>query len=83
MQDAKEFIKAAAAGKSVEFDGVIYPKVLRVSMELIGRYGQMTADLVDPRADNCIVTGPLRRMRIVEDEEVETDGQGNDHDITE
>ncbi len=75
MQDAKEFIKAAAAGKSVEFDGVIYPKVLRVSMELIGRYGQMTADLVDPRADNCIVTGPLRRMRIVE--EGESNGQGN------
>lgn len=75
MQDAKEFIKAAAAGKSVEFDGVIYPKVLRVSMELIGRYGQLTADLVDPRADNCIVTGPLRRMRIVE--KGETNGQGN------
>lgn len=81
MQDAKEFIKAAAAGKHVEFNGVIYPQVLRVSMQLVGRYGQLTADLVDPKADNCIVSGPLRKMRIVEDEEVETDGQGNDNDI--
>ena len=82
MQDAKEFIKAAAAGKAVEFDGIIYPKVLRVSMQLLGRYGQMTADLVDPAADNCIVTGPLRRMRIVENEG-EKDGNGKDNNIAE